>query len=326
MIRKIAPCSGNIIIVARLRILPIYAYLCCNQNQSRMKTNLRKSLWAALTLALALSACGGSNAKKADNETAQPDTPLVMTDSITTVSLRTGDTKLTWLKDNAGEKLMPRTLFPDATDGLIDSLALTDGIPSTISVFLAEREGKLILFDTGNGAPQGHMAEEMKRIGVSPADIKLLYLTHFHGDHIGGMMRGDTVVFPNAEVYASKAEYEAWMQMPKEQNALVVKTMEAYKDRLHLFEFSDTLPGGIVALDAAGHTSGHTAYRAGQFLIVGDLMHGVALQREHPDICASFDMDKGASAAARKRIMQYAEDNDLRMAGMHFPAPGFLMK
>ena len=323
MIRKIAPCSGNIIIVARLRILPIYAYLCCNQNQSRMKTNLRKSLWAALTLALALSACGGSNAKKADNETAQPDTTLVMTDSITTVSLRTGDTKLTWLKDNAGEKLMPRTLFPDATDGLIDSLALTDGIPSTISVFLAEREGKLILFDTGNGVPQGHMAEEMKRIGVSPADIKLLYLTHFHGDHIGGMMRGDTVVFPNAEVYASKAEYEAWMQMPKEQNALVVKTMEAYKDRLHLFEFSDTLPGGIVALDAAGHTSGHTAYRAGQFLIVGDLMHGVALQREHPDICASFDMDKGASAAARKRIMQYAEDNDLRMAGMHFPAPGF---
>ena len=326
MIRKIAPCSGNIIIVARLRILPIYAYLCCNQNQSRMKTNLRKSLWAALTLALTLSACGGSNAKKADNGTAQLDTTLVMTDSITTVSLRTGDTKLTWLKDNAGEKLMPRTLFPDATDGLIDSLALTDGIPSTISVFLAEREGKLILFDTGNGAPQGHMAEEMKRIGVSPADIKLLYLTHFHGDHIGGMMRGDTVVFPNAEVYASKAEYEAWMKMPEEKNALVVKTMEAYKDRLHLFEFGDTLPGGVVALDAAGHTPGHTAYRAGQFLIVGDLMHGVALQREHPDICASFDMDKGASAATRKRIMQYAEDNNLRMAGMHFPAPGFLMK
>ena len=100
MIRKIAPCSGNIIIVARLRILPIYAYLCCNQNQSRMKTNLRKSLWAALTLALTLSACGGSNAKKADNGTAQPDTTLVMTDSITTVSLRTGDTKLTWLKDH----------------------------------------------------------------------------------------------------------------------------------------------------------------------------------------------------------------------------------
>ncbi len=326
MIRKIAPCSGNIIIVAHLRILPVYAYLCCNQNLSRMKTNLRKSLWAALTLALTLSACGGSNAKKADNETAQPDTTLVMTDSITTVSLRTGDTKLTWLKDNAGEKLMPHTLFPDATDGLIDSLALANGIPSTISVFLAERERKLILFDTGNGAPQGHMAEEMKRIGVSPADIKLLYLTHFHSDHIGGMMRGDTVLFPNAEVYASKAEYEAWMQMPKEQNALVVKTMEAYKDRLHLFEFGDTLPGGVVALDAAGHTPGHTAYRAGQFLIVGDLMHGVALQREHPDICASFDMDKGASATARKRIMQYAEDNDLRMAGMHFPAPGFLMK
>lgn len=27
-------------------------------------------------------------------------------------------------------------------------------------------------------------------------------------------------------------------------------------------------------------------------LIVGDIMHGVALQMEHPEFCARFDMDK----------------------------------
>ena len=285
------------------------------KNSTIMKPHLTNCLWAALTLALALSACGG-----------RTSTLSVTVEGDGWSKLKTDSMNLTWIQDNPDNKLMPVALFPDAPDKLIEQLHLQEGIPSSVSTFLLEKGGKLILFDTGNGAPDSHLARKLAYLNTSPENIRYIYLTHFHGDHIGGMMRGDTVVFPNAEVYASKAEYEAWMQMPKEQNALVVKTMEAYKDRLHLFEFGDTLPGGVVALDAAGHTPGHTAYRAGQFLIVGDLMHGVALQREHPDICASFDMDKGASATARKRIMQYAEDNDLRMAGMHFPAPGFLMK
>ena len=285
------------------------------KNSTIMKPHLTNCLWAALTLALALSACGG-----------RTSTLSVTVEGDGWSKLKTDSMNLTWIQDNPGNKLMPVALFPDAPDKLIEQLHLQEGIPSSVSTFLLEKGGKLILFDTGNGAPDSRLARKLAYLNTSPENIRYIYLTHFHGDHIGGMMKGDTVVFPNAEVYASKAEYEAWMQMPKEQNALVVKTMEAYKDRLHLFEFGDTLPGGVVALDAAGHTPGHTAYRAGQFLIVGDLMHGVALQREHPDICASFDMDKEASAAARKRIMQYAEDNDLRMAGMHFPAPGFLMK
>lgn len=284
------------------------------KNSTIMKPHLTNCLWTAL-ITLALSACGG-----------RTSTLSVTVEGDGWSKLKTDSMNLTWIQDNPGNKLMPVALFPDAPDKLIEQLHLQEGIPSSVSTFLLEKGGKLILFDTGNGAPDSRLARRLAYLNTSPENIRYIYLTHFPGDHIGGMMRGDTVVFPNAEVYASKAEYEAWMQMPKEQNALVVKTMEAYKDRLHLFEFGDTLPGGVVALDAAGHTPGHTAYRAGQFLIVGDLMHGVALQREHPDICASFDMDKGASATARKRIMQYAEDNDLRMAGMHFPAPGFLMK
>lgn len=280
-----------------------------------MKPHLTNCLWAALTLALALSACGG-----------RTSTLSVTVEGDGWSKLKTDSMNLTWIQDNPDNKLMPVALFPDAPDKLIEQLHLQEGIPSSVSTFLLEKGGKLILFDTGNGAPDSHLARKLAYLNTSPENIRYIYLTHFHGDHIGGMMKGDTLVFPNAEVYASKAEYEAWMQMPKEQNALVVKTMEAYKDRLHLFEFGDTLPGGVVALDAAGHTPGHTAYRAGQFLIVGDLMHGVALQREHPDICASFDMDKDAAIASRKRITEYAKDNDLILAGMHFPAPGFLMK
>lgn len=40
---------------------------------------------------------------------------------------------------------------------------------------------------------------------------------------------------------------------------------------------------------AYGHTPGHTVYQTGNILIVGDIMHGTALQLPHPEICAEYD-------------------------------------
>ena len=227
-----------------------------------------------MVFALTLSACGGKNQKTA---TVNFSTDSIMTND-TLNELRIDSVRLSWLKDNAGERLMPRTLFPDAPDSLIDSLGLQDGIPASVGTFLVETNGCLILFDTGNGTPDSRLLTELKRRGISPADIRYLYLTHFHGDHIGGMMQGDSVVFPNAEVYTSQMEYDGWMNMPEERKAQVVKTMEAYKERLHLFSFGDVLPGNVTALNAVGHTPVHTAFQVGRLLIVGDLMHGTALQ------------------------------------------------
>ena len=102
------------------------------------------------------------------------------------------------------------------------------------------------------------------------------------------------------------------------------KLAKAYEGKIHLFEFGDTLPGGVEALDAVGHTPGHTAYRAGKLLIVGDLMHGVALQLEHNEYCANFDMDKAKAVDARRRILALAADGNMLTAGMHFPVPGFI--
>ena len=123
---------------------------------------------------------------------------------------------------------MPVSLFPDAGKNLIDSLSLQGGIPSTMSTFLVESDGKLILFDTGMGDKNSRLMEELRSLNVAPEDIKYIYLTHFHGDHIGGMLNGNRKVFPNAEIYASKAEYDGWMGMDDSKKQQVVKTMEAY--------------------------------------------------------------------------------------------------
>lgn len=286
-----------------------------------------------MTGAVVLSAflflgCGGQNKQKAEKEMDADTIKTVCTqvklqkDSLL-ATLTLDGMKVTWIRDNASPRLMPRTLFPDATDALMDSLSLQEGIPASVSTFLIECDGKRMLFDTGVGAPDSRMMEGLKSLNVKPEDIDCLFLTHFHGDHIGGMMKGDSVVFPNAEVYASKVEYDAWMAMPAERKAQVVKTMDAYKERLHLFEFGDTLPGNVVAMEAVGHTPGHTVFQSGKLLVIGDLIHGAALQLEHPEYCASYDMDKEAAVKARKYFLQYAKDNQLTMAGMHLPAPAF---
>ena len=286
-------------------------------NGKDMKHYIRKTLWpAAAALACILGSCG--------NGTRQTPGSPALTDSTPAEQASAGDSQrhqiaITQLQDNAQNKLMPRTLFAAASDKLIDSLSLQDGIPSSISAFLLEAQGDHMLFDTGLGAPDSRLIPNLKALGVAPSDIRYLYLTHFHGDHIGGMMQGDSVMFPQAEVYASRIEYEAWMEMPDDRKAQAKQIMEAYKDRLHLIEYNDTLPGGVVAMNGEGHTPGHTIYRVESILVVGDLVHGAALQLAHPEICASYDMDSQKAVGTRKQFLEYARQNNLLMAGMHQP-------
>lgn len=279
---------------------------------------MRKSIFL-LSSMLVASLCGAgcSSSQKQASATDETEAVFACTDSVTT---ECDGVKLTQIRDNAQERLMQLSLFGELPQTLIDSLNIGQGVPALVSAFLLEIDGKRILFDTGMGAPDSRLLTNLSAAGVTPADIDYLYLTHFHGDHIGGMMKGDTVVFPKAEVYAAQQEYDAWMQMPDDKKTQVAATMEAYKDRLHLVAYGDTLPCGVVALDCVGHTPGHTAYRAGKFLIVGDLVHGAALQLAHPEICAAYDMDPQSAIKQRRYYLDYARQNHLLLAGMHQPA------
>lgn len=232
------------------------------------------------------------------------------------------EVEIIWLCDKvSGQSL---SLFPDADSTLTASLGLEDTVPSSMSAFLVRKDGKLLLFDAGLGLPDGGIRRGFDSLGIKPSDIDYLFITHFHGDHVGGMLdAGGNPVYANAQVFASKPEHEAWMSMPADRNNLAVRVIDAYGERLHLFVFGDTLPCGVMALDAAGHTPGHTAYQVEDILVWGDIIHGLALQLDHPEICATYDMDRQASIEARKRMIRYAEDNRLLVAGMHLPS-GFL--
>lgn len=290
-----------------------------------MKNVIAKVEVLMMVSMLLLGCTGQSKQSKEKSEKSDTtDIQVQQNDSKQLSTIELDDMKVTWIRDNANDRIMPLSLFPDATKAQIDSLSLQAGVPASVSTFLVEKDGKRILFDAGMGAPDSKLPEGLKALNINPSEIDYLYITHFHGDHIGGMMKDGVPVFPNAQVYVSKVEYDAWMKMPADKKSQVENTMKAYKDRLHLFAFGYTLPCDVVAMEAAGHTPGHTVFRTGNLLVIGDLMHGAALQLKYPEICATYDMDKSGAVKSRKHYVQYARENGLVIAGMHLPVPAFM--
>lgn len=222
-----------------------------------------------------------------------------------------------WLKDNNGDHKFPFDLFGNVTEDVKKEVNMPDGMPSSISAYLIKVNGKNILFDSGLGQKaNGQLLDELSKIGVTPEQIDYVYITHFHGDHIGGMLTAEgKKVFVNAEVYVSRLEKES--DLGKQD--LAVQMFEQYGDKIHVFNFGDKLPEDVLAIDAVGHTPGHTVFQKGNLLIIGDLMHAAALQLPHPEYCANFDGDKEKAIASRKRILELAKSNNLIICGMHLP-------
>ena len=53
-----------------------------------------------------------------------------------------------------------------------------------------------------------HKNDVWKKAGIDPAKVTTIVVTHFHADHISGMMAKLTnaPIFPNAEIHVSAAE------------------------------------------------------------------------------------------------------------------------
>ena len=118
------------------------------------------------------------------------------------------ETEIHAIPDNLNPMTMTPALFTDVPEGLIEELGVEDGIPSSLCAYLVKKDGQEMLFDSGNGAENSQLIPALEALGVMPEDIDYVFITHTHGDHIGGMVNYGKAVFTNATVFINKDEYE----------------------------------------------------------------------------------------------------------------------
>lgn len=225
------------------------------------------------------------------------------------------------IQDNLEPRLMPVSLFPGANDSIVEYLNIEKGVPSSVSTFLVKYGQKVILFDAGLGAPNSQLLPKLRENGIEPNNVDYVIMTHLHGDHIGGLVIKGEATFANAKLYIPKSEYDYWINAGGGTAEKLLEIAKLYDGNMALFEPTDELPYGIEAIEAYGHSPGHTMYKLGKSLIAGDIMHGTLLQLSNPEVCAAYDMDKANAIEARKMALEMATKDSLTMYGMHFPYP-----
>jgi N-acyl homoserine lactone hydrolase len=110
------------------------------------------------------------------------------------------------------------------------------------------------------------LAAQLEAVGVKPAEVKYLAVSHTHPDHIGNVE-----LFPQAMLLVQKAEYE-WPSPfgPRFKAEHPVTKLEGDRD-----VFGD---GSVTILATPGHTPGHQSLlvrlpKTGALVLSGDAVH-----------------------------------------------------
>ena len=138
------------------------------------------------------------------------------------------------------------------------------GFPNSISVLLIEGDDGWTLVDTGVGSSPGRIREAMTSLGGVPEDLKRIYLTHQHPDHVGGLP-GVREWAPAAELLASEREAEVISgRRPKDPGSNRVFNFLTRNQKLPTAPIDRTVDEGDVVAGfrvvfTPGHTPGHTS-------------------------------------------------------------------
>jgi len=176
-----------------------------------------------------------------------------------------------------GHVHMPLAFFLDGEPGEISA---------PVTAFLIDHPKGLVLFDTGLGSrfarPAGTerdsfidleegqtMEDRVRAIGVDPAEIRWIIVSHFHADHSGGNSR-----FPNATVIVNEFEHE-FARANADGMLYCLEEFETGQPFLKVSGEHDVFGDGtVVVFPTPGHTPGHQSARVrtdgGDIVLTGD--------------------------------------------------------
>lgn len=255
-----------------------------------------------------------------------------------------GDFQLTALYDGTwylplDGKFVTNASGTEVNAALAAAFLPPDIMPISITALLVNTGSKLVLIDTGTAGQitdtAGFIGGNLAFAGVTPADIDIVLISHFHPDHINGIKTKDGAkVFPNAQMLVPEPEWDFWMDDGNQSRASgsvfryfrnarrifadIAKEVERFKPG------AEVIPG-IVSLPAYGHTPGHTAFsvQSGNqsLLVMSDTVRNPELFARNPDWQPIFDMDGPLAVKTRRRMLDRAAVDRMLVEAYHFPFP-----
>jgi metallo-beta-lactamase class B len=175
----------------------------------------------AIILILILSLVSCSVEKRISVQSAYAEKPAhdYLTVDEAVASLKVSESAIPLNDNPGGSPNLPRSFSPPyrsvAPMKLFDNLYFVG--TNTVGSLIIDSGDGLVMLDTGCGDEDvSMMVEDMKKLGLDPAKIKLIFISHEHFDHYGGVRFLKKNVCPDAKVAMSLTGWNLLQTVPFE--------------------------------------------------------------------------------------------------------------
>ncbi|HSR11572.1 MAG TPA: MBL fold metallo-hydrolase [Thermodesulfobacteriota bacterium] len=204
---------------------------------------------------------------------------------------------------------------------------------------------KLALIDTGTGEAaykasqglNGQLLNNLSAAGIDPQAIDAVIISHYHGDHMNGLLKADnSLAFPNAEILVPAPEHKYWTDDGEMSRASTPRIEGLFKNtrrvmqgevlkRVRTYEWDREVIPGVLAVGTPGHSPGHTNHiissGSAKVYVQADLTHAPFLFVRNPGWHPFFDNDPVKAEAARRKVYDMLVAERMAVQGFHFPFP-----
>ena len=204
---------------------------------------------------------------------------------------------------------------------------------------------KLVLIDTGVGEANyaksngkiGQLQTNLVAAGFDPKAFDTVIISHYHGDHVNGLLRGDNALaFPNAEILVPAAEHKFWMDDGEMSRASKGRMEGLFENnrrifsgevlkRLSTYEAGKEVVPGITAVATHGHSAGHTSHviasGSAKVFVQADVTHVPFLFVRNPGWHAMFDQDPKMAEETRRKVYDMLVAERMMVQAFHYPFP-----